>query len=70
MVVISLLVLLDDGEDLLHVLPAPEEDGAALVQLGGPEDKNKRDGMFVFFGHPGCSSFAYTIPFGTLDTSL
>ncbi len=45
-VVISLLVLLDDGEDLLHVLPAPEEDGAALVQLGGPENKNKRDGIF------------------------
>ena len=24
----------------------------------------------LFFGHPGCSAFAYTIPFGTLDASL
>ncbi len=25
---------------------------------------------FYFFCHPGCSAFAYTTPFGTLDASL
>ncbi len=28
------------------------------------------NGYIKFFGHPGCSAFSYTIPFGTLDASL
>ncbi len=32
-----------------------------------PQDLQRKLG---FFCHPGCSALAYTIPFGTLDTSL